>query len=556
MDRDLVFAKTPLGDEAVQQRARLVQRNLRNLLIVVDGRSSVEELSRKIGNPALAESALAELEAGGYIAVSGRRVPEEGGGAVAAGGEVEAAPPEAAAVEPPAKGQPIKTEAADPFAPEAALMPFNAVPAAGQAPAEEAVEIKPIRRGPRRRLSIYQGAAIGVTVVAAVVAAGVLLFPFGIFRADIEAALTRVIGQPVTIAAVRGRFSPEPALVLEQVGIGPAGGIVVAEVVAAPRLGSLLASPIVFHRVEIVAAKLPVGQLVGLFPGLARLAGNDSFAFGRVSLSQAEIRAADLVLANYSGEIVLAEDGKGMRLTLGNADKTLHLDVADGVGALTFALEATNWRPAEGSSLVWDLLTIQGALSGNSLSGAKLDGRVLDGVVRGPMSVDWGRDVKLRGELAVEHLAAAKVAAALGLGLGLDGDIDGHLRFASQAESWSGLRANSAGDAEFVLRHGSVGGFDLVEAVRRGGREAVRGGDTHFDQLSGKVAWGGAAVRLTNLNGVSGGVERTTGSLTVGADEKLSGGFQVQLKGSVADVRQPVSVSGTLRYPELRGGQR
>ena len=68
MDQKLVYAKTPTGDEAVRQRTRVVQRNLRMVLVQVDGKLSVQELSAKIGNPVLVENALLELEEGGFIA--------------------------------------------------------------------------------------------------------------------------------------------------------------------------------------------------------------------------------------------------------------------------------------------------------------------------------------------------------------------------------------------------------------------------------------------------------------------------------------------------------
>ena len=68
MDSNLVFAKTPTGDEAVRQSTRVVQRNLRMVLVQVDGKMTVEDLTAKIGNPRLVQSALKELEEGGFIA--------------------------------------------------------------------------------------------------------------------------------------------------------------------------------------------------------------------------------------------------------------------------------------------------------------------------------------------------------------------------------------------------------------------------------------------------------------------------------------------------------
>ena len=62
-----IYAKTPAGDEAVRQSTRVVQRNLRLVLVQVDGKLSVDELIAKIGNARLVESAINDLERGGFI---------------------------------------------------------------------------------------------------------------------------------------------------------------------------------------------------------------------------------------------------------------------------------------------------------------------------------------------------------------------------------------------------------------------------------------------------------------------------------------------------------
>ena len=67
MRDELVFSKTRAGEDAVQERTRLVQRNLRMVLILVDGVVSVAGLKQEVGDPAMVESALAELESMGLI---------------------------------------------------------------------------------------------------------------------------------------------------------------------------------------------------------------------------------------------------------------------------------------------------------------------------------------------------------------------------------------------------------------------------------------------------------------------------------------------------------
>lgn len=67
MDPNIIYVKTTSGEEAIQQRTRVIQRNVRMVLILVDGQSSVADLCRKTGNPQLTENALTELEKGGFI---------------------------------------------------------------------------------------------------------------------------------------------------------------------------------------------------------------------------------------------------------------------------------------------------------------------------------------------------------------------------------------------------------------------------------------------------------------------------------------------------------
>ncbi|MBO3705041.1 MAG: hypothetical protein J5X21_01340 [Candidatus Accumulibacter sp.] len=67
LDPTLVFARTAAGEEAMAQRTRVVQRNNRMVLILVDGNATVADLCEKTGNVQLTENALIDLEADGFI---------------------------------------------------------------------------------------------------------------------------------------------------------------------------------------------------------------------------------------------------------------------------------------------------------------------------------------------------------------------------------------------------------------------------------------------------------------------------------------------------------
>jgi hypothetical protein len=85
MGDDAIFFKTLSGDEAVRERTRLVQRNLRMVLILVDGFADVAALKTKVGDPAMVESALAELERLGLVeSIDARMARNKESAAVAA----------------------------------------------------------------------------------------------------------------------------------------------------------------------------------------------------------------------------------------------------------------------------------------------------------------------------------------------------------------------------------------------------------------------------------------------------------------------------------------
>lgn len=67
MDSDIIYVKTASGEEAMLQRTRVMQRNVRMVLILVDGQSTVADLCGKTGNAQLTENALRELEKGGFV---------------------------------------------------------------------------------------------------------------------------------------------------------------------------------------------------------------------------------------------------------------------------------------------------------------------------------------------------------------------------------------------------------------------------------------------------------------------------------------------------------
>lgn len=72
-----IYAKTALGREATGNPVKVIERNQRLVLILLDGNTTVAELGEKIGDVALVDQALGELERGGFVVLVGKGVARE-----------------------------------------------------------------------------------------------------------------------------------------------------------------------------------------------------------------------------------------------------------------------------------------------------------------------------------------------------------------------------------------------------------------------------------------------------------------------------------------------
>jgi hypothetical protein len=283
IDPDLIFAKTPSGEEAMLQRTRVVQRNTRMVLILVDGNATVAELCDKTGNAQLTENALLELENDGFIE---RRIeknsvwrqnksspkrsktatPQPVSEFSTYGATAESAPvksslpgsrarrvipfpgtrdskpvtpsahlpgavtpalpqtgPESRASSLPGResvAEPLPEPSADTEEqPPSLLERLRALVRRRTAAAE--VDLKPLRRGRRRwSLTWPMASMLGVALLCTLVFLVARLFPYTHYLPEVEAALAKSAGRPASVEGMRVSFYPKPGLLLRNVRLG------------------------------------------------------------------------------------------------------------------------------------------------------------------------------------------------------------------------------------------------------------------------------------------------------------------------------------------------
>lgn len=546
MDSSLIYAKTPVGDEAVRQSTRVVQRNLRMVLLQVDGSLSVEELIAKIGNQRLVEGALKELEEGGFIAVSTdalaaraeKRSPSLAERFSAISQFSTFGPPSAVPPSQPASGFSSFGKPVFPLAASEAA-PYG-VEGEDEPPAYSAVRISP-------RKWFLRGLGGLVVLLLALL----LLYPYESFRPGIEASLSRLLATPVKVGEVRVELLPRPRLSLTNVLIGETGDSRIASIAIGSPYVLLGKGPYRLQDVEMSGITVTANRLVDLPMFGGRQMAND-ISVRRVLVHGVTVTLGDLRSPDISGEMLLRADGTAEKAEFHAADGSFRVDATPSEQGVMLNIEGLSWKPA-GMPFAFESLQALGLLQKNRLLIQKLDTTFLGGILKGNWLIDWSAGMVMAGEASLARLDCRKVSAAMAPNLRLEGDLSGSLRMRATGDGWQEMLGHIEANLDIDVARGMLIGIDLGEVARRGSGVIVRSGSTRFDTLQAHldIAKGRVVARGIQLDA---GPMLASGRVTLDADGQTDGLLLVEARSSVASRRVPARVSGPLSDMSLTAG--
>jgi hypothetical protein len=597
MDRSKVFRKTAEGEEAVRQRTRLVQRNLRNILIMVDGHATVADLARRFGDENATLSALTELQAGGFVV----EVAASNTLDFTAAGSDEAVdrnvpvltatvvvpPPPTAAAEPrpSVQLQPESIEEIELPEPEDEPLPPPILPVAASGRKQQAVaagpgwrdrikavfargakahagEMKkpddgepqtasPLELAPLRRsgAKLYVGwpllALFAIVAIAVLPALTLLLYPYGRHLPNIERKASAMLQDPVKIGGIGFSFLPRPHIALRDIAVGKEAHLIVAEVRAVPNFLSLLGSKQVIHELAVDNAAVKDAGLVRL----AQIgAGDASLEIRHITLTGMSLMAGGALIGGIGGEVRISADGSPETIALRNAEGTLKLELQPQGEGYRIVASAGNWKALSKPELTFQWLDARGELRPSRLELTKIDGKAFDGLIEGKATLDWADKAVFSGDFDLKRMSASRLLSGIGSDLTVEGELSARLRIEAAAQTPAGLTEATRGEGSFEVKRGAVKGFDLAEAVR--GRAPTRGGETRFEQLTGTFQYDAGERRLGNLRLASGQL-KAGGHLGIAGDARLSGVADVELKSSAMTLRMPLTIGGTAKEPLL-----
>lgn len=541
MDQNLVYAKTPIGDEAVRQSTRVVQRNLRMLLVQVDGKLTIAELGTKLGDPKMVERSLRELEEGGFIApileavsvwqesklrVDRLKAAVVSGASTLGSKSLTQIDSDGASSNFSSFGKPV--------------LSANERQVAEEAQASEESAAKP---GRSRLIWVLIGLVTSVLVAVSVV----LFFPYTRFKPDIEAELARVWQLPVSVGDVRLNILPQPFLLLSNVRIGDGSESRIEKIRVFEPYSMLGSGVHSLTRVEISGGRIATDHLMALAtPGDGgQLRNKPKTILKTVAFDGLSIAAGQLVFGELVGEASFGNDGRIENASLRTVDRTLRIEAqATQEGAL-LAIEGVGWRPTDESALTLESVQAKGLLKKDKLVVQSFDMHALGGVLRGSWLLDWSNGLVMAGDATLERLDSRKVMVHFAPAVALEGELMGILRLRGAGKTWQSLWLNADASLDAFVLRGAFNGIDIGEAARRGPGAPVRAGTTRFDRLAVKISIDPRQVVGRDLS-MNAELFAATGQFVVTRDRQVDSNLAVTMQGSAAVRTTPIKISGTL----------
>jgi hypothetical protein len=549
MDQKIIFAKTPIGDEAVRQSTRVVQRNLRMVLVQVDGKLTVGELSVKLGDPQLVERALRDLEEGGYIAPTLEAVSvwqesklrlERLKAATATGASL-------GTKFPPPDDSRLDSIAVSNFS----TFGKPVLPAGVQlADPEQAPD--QTDAGRRSPLAIVASGLVVVLLIAVLV---LLFFPYDRFKPGLENELRRVWQTPVHIGSVQIKLLPQPGLLLADVRIGEHGDSTVDQIRLFSLFSLLGSGPYALERVEISGARVSADHLVALsILSMEQRGSPTRYVVRQAVIDRMTVIAGPLTLSDLNGEVKFLGNGQMEKAALQTVDRSLRMEIQPGKQGPLLTAEALGWRPTDISPLTFDSLQATGLLQKGKLTIQSFDSRTLGGVLKGSWILDWSKGLTMAGEATMERLDCRKISAIFAPSLSLEGDLMGSLRLRGAGSSWPVLWAGAESSLDAVIVRGVLHGVDLGEAARRGHGALVRAGSTKFDRLAVRVTIDPRQVVGRDL-AMNAGMFTAAGQFVATREGQVDSNLQVTMQTSVSTLTLPIRISGSLPNLQATGNR-
>jgi uncharacterized protein involved in outer membrane biogenesis len=395
------------------------------------------------------------------------------------------------------------------------------------------------------------------------IACGVLLLilislPFLISLDDyiprIEQAASARLKDPVSIKSIKFAALPVPHITLKQLTIGKADDVAVATVKVTPDLFSLLGATKVIRSIEIEGLiltqkgidRIPVwsksDEAKGQQPPAVRVES--------IRLVNALVKHGKTSFGPFDAHVRLNDQGAPEDASITTQDGKLKVAIKPDKSNYLIDARANSWKLPVGPAIAFDELIIKGVATLNDADFSQVSAKLYGGTVLGKATANWRKGLQVRGNFDVNQVELKSIVPLLAPGTNMSGRLNAKPVFSASASDASQLMDALRLETPFRVENGVLHGVDITQAATNLLKQGAKGGETHFDQLSGQLNMERGAFHFTQVN-IASGVLAADGNVNISPKKELSGRINAQVKALGLSSGVPLNVAGTLDSPML-----
>ncbi len=394
--------------------------------------------------------------------------------------------------------------------------------------------------------------AIGFAVVLLLLIAVPFLIPTATILKQIEKAASEKLGVPLTIQSLHLAVLPTPRVNIKGIAIGKDADIHVASVAAVLDVTTLFSPVRVLSRLDVDQPIIKQSAVSLLSPLLTQPGdgGASPVAIRKIIVHEAKLEWPGMTLPLLNADIIMSDAAQLQRATIKSIDDKLTIEATPKDEGYAASIHAEQWTPPVGLPVKLDKLEVKMVYAGQTLNIPTMEAALYDGKLNASARLDWTKNWRLNGNFKTDAIELKDVSRLLTKSIWVSGRISGNGSFGGSAKEPGQLVDKLVLDYVFNVTKGVLHGMDLAKAASLFVKQGGQGGETEFEQLSGKVHTVGKQIELSNMQ-VASGLLAANGQVKISPAKTLDGVVDVELKKGLALVTVPLKVSGTVDAPEI-----
>ena len=165
-------------------------------------------------------------------------------------------------------------------------------------------------------------------------------------------------------------------------------------------------------------------------------------------------------------------------------------------------------------------------------------------------TLNWKSAWQLKGEMNMTQVELQSLAPVLNPEMKVSGKLDAKSHFSSSAAAAAQLADVLRLESVFNVQRGVLYNFDIAKAAQSFLKGGSKGGETRFDEISGRLLMDATGHHLRDLK-ISSGTLAASGNLDISPKQQLQGRITAELKAGISLVAVPLDVSGSVKEPVL-----